>query len=76
MLPAPVNPKLNKKKMGYIKEPEGVDFFVDPRPLTEADKKIFSEAIAYHKATGKKITLAELKKLRRTSRTTSKSKLK
>ena len=47
--------------MGYIKEPYGVDFFVDPRPLTETDEKIFSEAIAYYKATGKKLTLSKIK---------------
>jgi hypothetical protein len=68
--------------MGYIKEPYGVDFFVDPRPLTEADEKIFSEAIAYYKATGKKLTLSKIRARQRkrvrikknTSRTTGKSK--
>ncbi len=25
--------------MGYIKEPVGIDFVVDPTPLTAADKK-------------------------------------
>jgi len=25
--------------MGYIKEPAGVDFFVDPKPLTAATEK-------------------------------------
>jgi hypothetical protein len=38
--------------MGYIKEPVGVDFFVDPKPLTTADRKRISEIIAYYKATG------------------------
>jgi hypothetical protein len=41
--------------MGYIKEPAGVDFIVDPTPLTTADRKKISEIIAYYKATGKKI---------------------
>ena len=43
--------------MGYIKEPVGVDFFVDPKPLTAADRKRISEIIAYYKATGKKMPL-------------------
>ena len=41
--------------MGYIKEPAGIDFVVDPKPLTEADRKKISEIIAYYKATGKKM---------------------
>ena len=40
--------------MGYIKEPEGVDFFVDSKPLTEKDRKEISELIAYYKKTGRK----------------------
>lgn len=43
--------------MGYIKEPTGIDFVVDPTPLTEADRKKISEIIAYYKATGKKMPL-------------------
>lgn len=43
--------------MGYIKEPVGVDFFVDPKPLTAADRKRISEIIAYYKATGKKMPM-------------------
>jgi hypothetical protein len=43
--------------MGYIKEPEGVDFFVDPTPLTVEDRKKISEIIAYYKATGRKMLL-------------------
>lgn len=43
--------------MGYIKEPEGVDFFVDPRPLTAADRKKISEIIAYYKATGRRMPM-------------------
>jgi hypothetical protein len=41
--------------MGYIKEPTGIDFVVDPTPLTAADRKKISEVIAYYKATGKKM---------------------
>ena len=43
--------------MGYIKEPAGVDFVVDPTPLTTADRKKISEIIVYYKATGKKMPL-------------------
>ncbi|MFZ1799796.1 MAG: hypothetical protein WAU24_08015 [Chitinophagaceae bacterium] len=43
--------------MGYIKEPLGIDFVVDPTPLTAADRKKISEIIAYYKATGKKMPL-------------------
>ncbi len=42
--------------MGYIKEPAGVDFVVDPTPLTAAEIKKISEIIAYYKATGKKMS--------------------
>ena len=41
--------------MGHIKEPIGVDFIVDPTPLTIADRKRISEIIAHYKATGKKM---------------------
>lgn len=40
--------------MGYVAEPKGVDFVVDPRPLTEKDKKMISEVISHYKTTGKK----------------------
>lgn len=43
--------------MGYIKEPTGIDFVVDPTPLTASDRKRISEIIAYYKATGKKMPL-------------------
>ncbi len=43
--------------MGYIKEPVGVDFIVDPIPLTETEKKRISEVIAYYKATGRKMRI-------------------
>ncbi len=43
--------------MGYIKEPVGIDFVVDPTPLRAADRKKISEIIAYYKATGKKMPL-------------------
>jgi hypothetical protein len=40
--------------MGYIKEPDGIDFFVDSKPLTEKDRKEISDIIAYYKMTGRK----------------------
>ena len=43
--------------MGYIKEPTGIDFVVDPTPLTAEDRKQISEIIAYYKATGRKTPL-------------------
>jgi hypothetical protein len=39
--------------MGYIKEPKGVDFVVEPIPLTPEDRQMISNAIALYKATGK-----------------------
>ena len=39
--------------MGYIKEPKGVDFVVEPHVVTAEDRLIISEAIAHYKATGK-----------------------
>lgn len=47
--------------MGYIKEPAGIDFEVDPKPLTAADRKRISEIIAYYKATGRKMPLQKTK---------------
>lgn len=40
--------------MGYIKEPDGVDFFVDSKPLSEKERKEISEIIAQYKLTGRK----------------------
>ena len=45
--------------MGYIKEPVGVDFVVDPTPLTEKERKRISEIIAYYKATGKRMPMTK-----------------
>jgi hypothetical protein len=36
--------------MGLIREPLEVDFFVDPRPLTEKEKKLISDFIKTDKA--------------------------
>ena len=40
--------------MGFIKEPDGIDFVVDSKPLTDKDGKRISDAIALFKTTGKK----------------------
>ena len=45
--------------MGHIKEPAGIDFVVDPTPLTTKDRKRISEIIAYYKATGRKMSLTK-----------------
>lgn len=45
--------------MGHIKEPSGVDFFVDPTPLSKEDRQQISELIAYYKRTGKKMPTAK-----------------
>jgi hypothetical protein len=39
--------------MGYIKEPKGIDFVVEPHVVTPEDRRIISEAIEHYKATGK-----------------------
>jgi len=36
--------------MGYIKEPEGVDFLIKSRPLTAEEEKAISEFIQADKA--------------------------
>jgi hypothetical protein len=50
--------------MGYIKEPYGIDFIVDPKPLTIDDRKMISDVIAYYKATGRKKSFANTTKPR------------
>jgi len=47
--------------MGYIKEPKGVDFVVEPHVVTEEDRRIMTQIIADYKASGK-ITRAPRKK--------------
>jgi len=38
--------------MGYIKEPDGVDFVVDSRELKDWEKAEISKIIAHYKKTG------------------------
>ncbi len=42
--------------MGYIKEPKGVDFIIDSKPLTEKDRKDIGKFIAEYKRKSKKRT--------------------
>lgn len=53
--------------MGHIKEPNGVDFFVDPTPLTKEDRQKISELIAYYKRTGKKMPITKTASRKRVS---------
>jgi len=48
-------------KMGYIKEPEGVDFIINGKPLTEKQKKAISEFIQADKERLAKRLLLDLK---------------
>jgi hypothetical protein len=47
--------------MGLIREPKGIDFVVDPRPLKDWEKRQISELIAHYKKTGeiKKISIPQ-----------------
>ena len=36
--------------MGLIKEPLGVDFYVDPKPLTDKERELISQHIREYKA--------------------------
>jgi len=42
--------------MGHIKEPRGVTFTVDPKPLSKEEKKKISEIIDYFNSTGRKMS--------------------
>lgn len=46
--------------MGHIKEPDGIDFVVDSKPLTHPEREQISEIIAHYKATGRKIKLPKI----------------
>ena len=43
--------------MGHIKEPAGINFVVDPTPLTLEDREKISKIIAFYKQTGRKMPL-------------------
>ncbi len=41
---------LKVKTMGYIKEPKGVDFIINSKPLTDKERQAISEFIRQYKA--------------------------
>jgi len=47
--------------MGHIKEPDGVDFIINGKPLTDKEKKAISEFI---KADKEKIARQKLRKIK------------
>lgn len=49
--------------MGYIKEPKGVDFVVEPHVVTDEDRRIMTEIITAYRTTGK-ITRAPRHKIK------------
>ena len=49
--------------MGHIKEPDGVDFIIKGKPLTDKEKKAISE---YIKADKEKIAKQKLRKTKTT----------
>jgi hypothetical protein len=50
--------------MGYIKEPKGINFIVEPTPLTAKDQQMISNAIALYKSPGKITRAPRTKKIR------------
>jgi hypothetical protein len=43
--------------IGQIKEPDGIDFVVDNKSLTDIERKQISEIIVQYKATGRKTSM-------------------
>lgn len=54
--------------MGYVEEPKGVDFVVEPIPLSSEDQQMISKAFALYKATGKITRAPRSKKTRNTGK--------
>jgi hypothetical protein len=54
--------------MAHIKEPNGINFLVDPTPLTPEDRSRISMIIAHYKATGRKHKVQKKTKSRQTSK--------
>ena len=48
--------------MGYIKEPDGVDFVIEGTPLTDTDRKEISEYIKVRKEEASKTVVKTVKK--------------
>jgi hypothetical protein len=52
--------------MGFIKEPEGITFYVENRELTDEEKKLLSEFIASQRLKNKRrIELKKKQKIRK-----------
>jgi hypothetical protein len=51
--------------MGLIREPEGVDFVVDPRPLKDWEKEQISDIITHYKKTGQIKKISTTKKIKK-----------
>jgi hypothetical protein len=47
--------------MPHIKEPQGINFVVNPTPLTALEREKIAEIIAFYKKTGKKKTMDTVK---------------
>ena len=58
--------------MSYIKEPAGIDFVVDPTPLSPEERKKITEIIAYYQRTGRKLKADKTPPRERSSRTKKK----
>lgn len=56
---------LKAYKMGHIKEPDGVDFIINGKPLTDKEKKAISDFI---KADKEKIARQKLRKAKSISK--------
>lgn len=54
--------------MGLIKEPLGVDFIVDPRPLTKEEEKAIRDFIRADKEKRKRKEIRHKKSLKRKSK--------
>ena len=50
--------------MGYINEPEGKDFFVDPKPLSKKDKEEISDIITNFKVETRRASSLQEEKIK------------
>jgi hypothetical protein len=48
--------------MGFIKEPEGITFYVENRELTAEEKKLLSEFISKQRLKNRRRTAIDIKK--------------
>jgi hypothetical protein len=61
--------------MGHIKEPIGINFIVNPKPLTVLERESIREVIAFYKKTGKKTIIVNSNVKRRTNLSRTKKEL-